>query len=75
MDRRRERAVLVRARVVRALGDGVGELLEEGERGGRDVDRADLVPSGERVVELLGDGEGVEVPGLETKVSVDKKCS
>ena len=51
-------------RGVGAGGDGGGELLEEGEGGAGDVEGAELVPGGERVVELLGDGEGGEVPGL-----------
>lgn len=64
LDGRRERRVRRRGRGEGAGGDARGELLEEGQRGGRDVDAAERVPDDERVVELLGDGEGGEVPGL-----------
>lgn len=64
LDGGRERRVRRRGRGEGAGGDARGELLEEGQRGGRDVDAAERVPDDERVVELLGDGEGSKVPGL-----------
>ncbi len=45
-------------------GDRGQELLEECERGGGDVERALGLPDDERVVELLGDGHGGQVPWL-----------
>lgn len=59
-----ERGVRCGGRGEGAGGDGRGELLEEGEGGGRDVEAAELVPNDERVIELLTDGNGGEVPGL-----------
>ena len=50
--------------------DGGEELAEECERGGCDLEGALRGPDGERVVELLGDGEGGEVPWVAVVVHV-----
>ena len=58
------------ARGVSASDDARVELLEECERDRGDVERALGVPDDESVVELLGDGEGSEVPGVAAVVRV-----
>ena len=70
LDGRGQRREGRRGRGVGAGGDGGRELLEEGERGGGDVERAELVPDDQSIVELLSDGEGGEVPGVTAVVRV-----
>jgi len=53
-----------------ASRDGQDEVLEEGKRQGRDGDRTLLLPYDDGVVELLGGGEGGEVPGVSVVVDV-----
>jgi len=49
---------------VRASREAGYELTEESEGGGGDVDLLLLAPDNESVVELLGNGEGGQVPWL-----------